>query len=279
MESLGIDSVSVAISKEFLELTIEKIRNEIFPNGAPKISTLHVQNGTFRTCGEIAAVCLAQSGPPPCFLRQCSYEALCKETDVMNVKNSELTPEEHEKLLQIQMNVKEHTDFIVDCSYTGKIDNGHIEEISKSVKVTFVNQRALCMQEFGKGLDLYGIQNLVRSNPDLFREFFVKDLQENMLPDANYLFSLMRPAYSEVGTNKRSVKEEVMDHMQDMLLNIEDTSVQGFEAAVTWKNHDVETDSEEESENKDPADNSATAEVSIPGILGWLTEMRHKTLG
>ena len=88
------------------------------------------------------------------------------------------------------------------------------------------------MREFGKGLDLYGIQNLVRSNPDLFREFFVKDLQENMLPDANYLFSLMRPAYSEVGTNKRSVKEEVMDHMQDMLLNIWDTSVQRFEAAV-----------------------------------------------
>ncbi len=135
------------------------------------------------------------------------------------------------------------------------------------------------MREFGKGLDLYGIQNLVRSNPDLFREFFVKNLQENMLPDANYLFSLMRPAYSEVGTNKRSVEEEVMDHMQDMLLNIEDTSVQGFEAAVAWKNHEGETDSEEESETKDPADNFATAEVSIPGILGWLTGMRHKTLG
>ena len=59
-----------------------------------------MQNGTFRTCGEIAAVCLAQNGPPPCFLGQCSYEALFKETDVMNVKDSELTPE-HEKLLQI----------------------------------------------------------------------------------------------------------------------------------------------------------------------------------
>ena len=46
---------------------------------------------------------------------------------MMNVKDSELTPEEHEKLLQIQMNVKEHTDFIVDCSYTEKTDHDHIK--------------------------------------------------------------------------------------------------------------------------------------------------------
>ncbi len=68
----------------------------------------------------------------------------------MNVKNSEQwSPEEHEKLLQIQMNVKEHKYSIVDCSYTGKIDNDHIAEILRYVKVTFVYQRALCMREFG----------------------------------------------------------------------------------------------------------------------------------
>ncbi len=72
------------------------------------------------------------------------------------------------------------------------------------------------MREFGKGLDLFGIQNLMCSYPDLFRGFFVKDLQENMLPDTNYPISLMRPAYSGPGTNKRSVEEAVMDHMQDL---------------------------------------------------------------
>ena len=271
---LGIDTG--AISKEFLELTIEKIRKEIFPGGAPKVSTFHVQNGTFRICGEIAAVCLAQNGPPPCFLGQCSYDALFKETDMMNVKDTELTQEELEKLSLIRTNVKEHTDSIVDSNYTGRIDDDHIEEILRSVKVTFVNERALCMREFGKGLDLYGIQEVMRSNPDLLRKFFVKDLQENMLPDANYLFSLMRPAYSEAGTNRRSVEEAVMDNFQDMLMNVEDTSVEGFEAAVAG--YDVQTDATETCEKEESADVFEKAEVSIPGMVGWLTGMRHKTL-
>ena len=39
---------------------------------------------------------LSPNGPPPCFLRQCSYEALFKETDMMNIKDSELTTKEHD---------------------------------------------------------------------------------------------------------------------------------------------------------------------------------------
>ena len=49
------------------------------------------------------------------------------------------------------------------------------------------------MKEFGKGLEIYGIQDLIVSNPDLFRKYFVKDLQENMLPDSNEPFSLISP--------------------------------------------------------------------------------------
>ena len=64
----GIDTS--AISREFLERTMDSIKKEIFPNGTPQMSTYLIQNGTFRSCGEIAAVGLVQHGLPLCFLRQ-----------------------------------------------------------------------------------------------------------------------------------------------------------------------------------------------------------------
>jgi hypothetical protein len=47
----GIDSE--AIAKEFFEDTIEDIAATLFKDGVPVNSTHHVQNGDFRTCGEI----------------------------------------------------------------------------------------------------------------------------------------------------------------------------------------------------------------------------------
>ena len=65
----GIDTG--AMSQGFLAEVISDMGREVFPDGSPTDSTYYVQNGTFRTCGEIVAVSLAQGGPPPCFLEQC----------------------------------------------------------------------------------------------------------------------------------------------------------------------------------------------------------------
>ena len=62
----GIDTG--AMSQEFLAQVISDMGREMFPDGSPTDSTYHVQNGNYRTCGEIVAVSLAQGGPPPCFL-------------------------------------------------------------------------------------------------------------------------------------------------------------------------------------------------------------------
>jgi hypothetical protein len=59
---------SGAIAKEFLEDTIEDMAATLFNDGVPVNSTHHVQNGDFRTCGEMATASLAQGGPPPWFL-------------------------------------------------------------------------------------------------------------------------------------------------------------------------------------------------------------------
>ena len=47
----GIDSGAMA--KEFLETSIRGIEKDMFPDGFPVDSTMHVQNGNYHTCGEI----------------------------------------------------------------------------------------------------------------------------------------------------------------------------------------------------------------------------------
>ena len=64
----GIDSGAMAM--ELFTLTIPNIGSVIFPSGKPLDSTSHVQNGTFKACGEIVAASLAQGGPAPCFLEE-----------------------------------------------------------------------------------------------------------------------------------------------------------------------------------------------------------------
>ena len=63
----------------------------MFPDGSPTDSIYYVQNGTFRTCGEIVAVSLAQGGPSPCFLEQCVYESMSKSIDMISIEESDLT--------------------------------------------------------------------------------------------------------------------------------------------------------------------------------------------
>ncbi|CAB4003147.1 Hypothetical predicted protein [Paramuricea clavata] len=54
-------------------------------------STFHVQNGNFRTCGEIVATSITQGGSSPCFLQPCAFDALWKELDVLNISDEDLT--------------------------------------------------------------------------------------------------------------------------------------------------------------------------------------------
>jgi len=63
-------------SREFLTDVISDIAKTMFPNGSPVHSTLLIQNGNFRTVGEIVAASLTQNGPPPCFLEEAVYNTL-----------------------------------------------------------------------------------------------------------------------------------------------------------------------------------------------------------
>ena len=115
----GVDSG--ALRKEFLENTMQEIKTVMFPNDTPIHSTYHVQNGNFRTCGEIVAASIAQDGPAPCFFVPCAFDAIWKEVDLLHVHDEDLTAEEHIILDNVREHCTKHHDFIVKNGYSGQM--------------------------------------------------------------------------------------------------------------------------------------------------------------
>ena len=112
---VGIDSGAMA--KEILARPTADMGNIMFPSGSPVDSTYNVQKGYFQSCGEIAAVSLAQGGTSPYVLQGCVYESIVNpETDFKSLNVEHITAEEKTMLENIQHN---HRDTIVDHGYTG----------------------------------------------------------------------------------------------------------------------------------------------------------------
>ena len=96
------------MAKEFLTKVIEDIGKTMFPNGSPISSTYHIQNGNFKACGQIAAVSLAQGGPPVNFLEECVYSILVDPNTTNDIQfidyEKHLTAYERKLLEQIKEN-------------------------------------------------------------------------------------------------------------------------------------------------------------------------------
>ena len=168
----GIDSG--AMSKEFLAQAILDMENIMFAGGTPVNSTYNIQNGYFQSCGEIVAVSLAQGGPPPCFLEACVYDTLVSpETDFNNLNEKHITPEEKRMLDSIQNDLGSHSDTIVEHGYTGQIDQEHISDIMGSILISLITKRQVYLKEFMKGLELYGLAELIKQNTESYASPFL----------------------------------------------------------------------------------------------------------
>ena len=276
----GIDSG--AISLEFFENSLQEMGKVMFPDGKPIESTYHVQNGNFRTCGQIVAASIAQGGPPPCFLEESSYQSAFKEIDMMNISSHDLTARENMRLEEIRGDCNKYTDLIFDNNYTGVIDEDHIEEIIRSLKVSFVTKRSLYMKEFMIGLNSYGLADIIRKYPEKCQPLFVNgDLKKGLMPDADYLFSALQPVYSEQGSSRKCIEEKMMDYFQDTLNAFEDERMTGHLSAVAWRDFkadDEDHEKEDEQKGQENPESFESASMNIPGVMGWLTGTQHKPI-
>lgn len=270
---LGEDGIDTgALAREFLTEAITSIGATLFPDGSPLDSTLHVQNGNFRASGEIVATSLAQQGPPPCFLDDCTFQTLVKpEVDLLKLNpEQDLTGGEQQLLQRIKNDIDQHRDIVMEHGYTGRINEEHIDDMIGSLTVSLVNKRVLYLKEFREGLRLYGLSEILAKSPQACKPLFVTGQQEKV--DAAYLYSLMYPAFSEERSSRRKLEEDVMDSFQDFLIELEEGKV----APVAYHNEDDE--SEDKSEDKHPMEMFRMLDLSPAGVLGWLTGQKHRQL-
>ena len=296
-------------------MVLHSIGSSIFPGGVPLYSTSHIQNGNFKASGEIVAASIAQGGPPPCFLDENVYGLMVNPNVPLHELNAEmhLTESDRALLESVQCDVIAHTDIIIDHGYTGKIDDPHINEILQSIIISIVTKRLVCLKEFMDGLNSYGLGNILQIHPDTCKGFFVQGVQNDAV-DANYLFSIIQPKFSEPGSIRKEKEESMMDFLQDFLFQLEDTpnlpgnseessSCEDTDNACASGGNveDMAMCADTNSEGKDSRaassgnviagcieDNGATedpdeerpvvTDYTPACIMGWLTGQKHKPL-
>ena len=133
----GIDSG--AIAAEFFTIVLPEMAKTMFKDGVPIDSTFHIQNLSFRTCGQIVAASLSQGGPPPCFLDKTAYNLMVeKSPNLHNIDLSKhLSETDREFLNTVEGDLQSYTDTIEDHGYTGLINAEHKEEILQTMANLF----------------------------------------------------------------------------------------------------------------------------------------------
>ena len=271
----GIDSGAIAC--EFFTETLRNIAISLFPEGAPIDSTLHVQIGDFCACGQLVAASLAQGGPALNCLDESVYTLMSEAQKLCPQDfdaNKHLMPADKRLLDSVNSDVTAYNSTIIEHRYTGRIDDDNSDQIIKSMIVSIVSRRLLCVNEFMKGLQLFGLAEAIQKYTEACKEIFIKGSDK---VDANYLFSLMFPEYSEDGTTLKQIEESIMDLLQDFLFSLEDDKiVSGYTEAMSSNDGNAEIgDTAGSSEGNEVFQ---VADLTPAGVMGWLTGQKHKPL-
>ena len=266
----GIDDG--ALTRVFLSLAMDKISTEVFPDGAPVDSMQNVQNGFFKFCGQITAYSLTHDGPPPSFLHPSVLQTLLDP----NVDMEKLDPMNHatvreQNLLEMILNdPAEYKDIIIENGYTGRIDKKYANEIISTVLISIVTKRLCYLNEFRKGLEVFGTMNLISKHANVMAPLFNMNHSEFTEVDGKYVSSLLRPVYSEEETTNRLTEELVMDLFEDFLYDVGKKQFTSSSVAVAVDDNRVK--------DEDVCEEFEKAEVSAAGILLWITGQKHKPI-
>ena len=135
------------------------------------------------------------------------------------------------------------------------------------------------MREVLKGMSIYGLQELIQSNPSICQQLFVcGNFKEKLHPDANYLYSIMTPQFSPTGSSRRLIEENIMDHFQDWLCLIEDGNIVGHSTAIAWNYEGQDHGSLDNAMQGGELETFQHPDVTVAGVMGWLTGQKHKPI-
>ena len=257
-----------AIHMEFLTDIMSDIKSTVFPTGAPRDSMLDVHNNNLFGCGQIAAVSLANGGPVPNLFHENIFNLMVTKNNTDLLKSTDLekcfAADEHECFSQIKTNPIEHSDFNLEIGHTGVINVKNVDNILGAIMVSISSLRILYLNEFLRGLELIGIKETLLENKTLLRSLFINSFDRFV--NANYVFSLVEPTFSEEGSFRKPVEEKMLDHLQDFLIMMEDEKISGATESLAY-DIDDETSAKE-----------SEAKINSAGFLKWVTGQSHKPL-
>ncbi|XP_036416500.1 uncharacterized protein LOC118800395 [Colossoma macropomum] len=215
LDEAGIDTG--ALRKEFLTGMIEGIEKRFFEGSR------HGKRP--KTVGEIMAVSLAQGGPTPNFLTLWCYEFLCSGSlDLKNVDKTDLGDDQYANLISkvesaSKFTITDLTEDIVSCGYTGAVSLEKKQEITRAVILHAMLKLVPILQQIRKGLQLYGLCDLMSKYPKICQPLFVPGVE--MTADADFVMSVCQAQFSVKGSYKEQREVTLMNHLQDLLQELE----------------------------------------------------------
>ncbi|XP_026109618.1 uncharacterized protein LOC113081918 isoform X1 [Carassius auratus] len=222
----GVDTG--ALRKEFLTELIGGIETRLFEGEEgkgkmPKYSLNDLDNGLFRVAGEVFAVSLAQGGPAPRFLQDWCYDFLLSGTlenaNKDNVYDAEFSP--LIKMIEEASDLSSYSEQIVNCGYTGPINEDNKQNITRAIVMHAAARRTLMLQQLREGLQLYRLIDTMEKNREVCRSLFVVQGGNDKV-DSHYIVSHLAPQMSERGTLKYTKEVQILNHFQDFLMELED---------------------------------------------------------
>ncbi|KAG2457065.1 G2E3 ligase, partial [Polypterus senegalus] len=146
----------------------------------PKYSLTDLDNENFRTVGEIIAVSLAQGGPSPAFFKEWCYNFLCSgEVDFSCLSKEDVADVESSLLISKVEDAADMqslmlwADEIVTCGYTNQIKMDSKESMIRAIVLHSTTRLIPMLQQLRKGMELYGLVNLMAVNPEACHSLFV----------------------------------------------------------------------------------------------------------
>ncbi|XP_076740306.1 uncharacterized protein LOC106676427 isoform X2 [Maylandia zebra] len=144
------------------------------------------------------------------------FSCLSKE-DVADVESS-LLIRKVEDAADIQ-SLMMWADEIVSCGYTNQIKMDSKESMIRAIVLHSTTRLIPMLQQLRKGMELYGLVNLMAVNPEACHSLFVPG--KILKPDADFIMMSCQPHFSEKGTSRERTERKIINFLQDFLQEIE----------------------------------------------------------
>ncbi|ROL53386.1 hypothetical protein DPX16_0232 [Anabarilius grahami] len=138
-----------------------------------------------------------------------------------------------------------------------------------SAVVLHLSVRILPMlQQMCRGLELYGLHEMVKQNQPLFQPLFVPG--HFTKPDADFLMMALSPILSEVGSVKRQRESRIVNYLQDFIQSLEDE-----EEGSSSQESRVEDDSEQVDKTNCTKGDAEQDKITVSSFMQWITGQGH----